>query len=277
MANQNEFPTVEELSVGFSEFKLEPAVELIGQSITLDYEDGFSAVYAFLDHECLKVCYAGAIPDIEEAVQAEQPDVYTCLYSAVSPRKGIYLVDLIEYHERPRSVTTVIDCNRGIATSLWAQLPTSEEADVSMLVRGKNDMPMTSVTGEYHHAAVGAPFTAETEKHEFTEELVGKRVRFQYSSNDTYEHIYLNDKYYTWHCLSGIEKGLCDTDRCYYLKLADDLYWFTWLEKVVPTIGTVVEDLAPGVMRSYGKLCGYDSYDHGKIVNFQVGSYASEQ
>ena len=83
-------------------------------------------------------------------------------------------------------------------------------------------------------------------------------------------------KFYTWHCVSGIEKGLCDTDRCYYLKLADNLYWFTWLEKVVPTIGTVIEDLSPEVMRSFGKIAGYESYDHGKVTNFQVGSYATE-
>ncbi|WP_442950766.1 MoaF C-terminal domain-containing protein [Oribacterium sp. KHPX15] len=49
-----------------------------------------------------------------------------------------------------------------------------------------------------------------------------------------------------------------------------------WLEKVVPTIGTVIEDLSPEVMRSFGKIAGYESYDHGKVTNFQVGSYATE-
>ena len=45
---------------------------------------------------------------------------------------------------------------------------------------------------------------------------------------------------------------------------------------MVPTIGTVIEDLSTEIMRSYGKIAGYDSYDHGKISNFQVGSYATE-
>ena len=45
---------------------------------------------------------------------------------------------------------------------------------------------------------------------------------------------------------------------------------------MIPTIGTVIEDLSPEIMRSYGKIAGYDSYDHGKVTNFQVGSYATE-
>ncbi|MDO4621012.1 MAG: MoaF C-terminal domain-containing protein, partial [Lachnospiraceae bacterium] len=38
-------------------------------------------------------------------------------------------------------------------------------------------------------------------------------------------------------------------------------------EKVVPTIGTVVEDLADGAMRSYGKIYGYEGYEMGRVTN----------
>lgn len=266
MSNKNEFPTVEELSNGFSEFKKESTQDLLNTSIILNYENGNRAIYTFLDNECMRVSYS----------VDGQDEVYACIYSAVSPRAGIYLVDFIEDRGQSQSITTVIDINQGIATTMRAVLPSREEADVSQLVRAIGKMPMTSVTAEYMHAAVNTEFTNETKKHGFTDELIGKHLSFRYSSNDTYEHIYLNDSFYTWHCVSGIEKGLCDTDRCYYIKLADNLYWFTWLEKVVPTIGTVIEDLSPEIMRSYGKIAGYDSYDHGKMTNFQVGSYATE-
>lgn len=266
MNNKNEFPTVEELSNGFSEFKKESSTDLLGTSVTLNYENGTRVVYAFLDEECMKVSY----------VADDQVEVYACVYTLVSPRKGIYLVDFIEDRGQSESVTTVIDKNNNIATTMRAKLPTREEADISQLVRAIEKIPMTSVTAEYLHAAVDMPFSENAPKHEFTNELIGKHIRFQYSSNDIYEHIYLNDSFYTWHCVSGIEKGLCDTDRCYYVKLAENLYWFTWLEKVVPTIGIVIEDLSPEIMRSYGKIAGYDSYDHGKVTNFQVGSYATE-
>ncbi len=265
MQEKKDFPTVQELSNGFSEFKLEQAQELVGNEIKLYYENGQIVTYGFLDSECLKVKYQGAGDD----------ELYACVYSAVSPRKDIYIIDFIQSYGQTQSVTTVIDLRKEIATTMMAILPTKEEADISQLVRAEKGLPMTSVTASFLHASIGKVFTKETQKHNFTTELIGKKIQFRYSTNDVYEHIYLNDKFYTWHCTQGIELGLCDTDRCYYLKLEENLYWFTWLEKVVPTIGTVIEDLDEGKMRSYGKICGYDSYSTGKITNFQVGSYAT--
>lgn len=262
MNQKKEYPTVEELSNGFSEFRLEQTAVFSGRELSLYDENSNRSVYRFADAETLAVSAGG--------------ETITVPYTMVSPREGIYLLDYIESHERAVSVTVVLDMNLAIATVLKARLPTREEADISQLVRAERNLPMTSVTAEFVHASIDVPFTANTPKHEFTGELIGKRVRFRYSANDEYEHIYLNERYYTWHCVRGIEKGLCDTDRCYYLKLADNLYWFTWLEKVVPTIGTVVEDLSPGVMRSFGKIAGYESYAQGSITNFPVGSYAAE-
>lgn len=265
MQAENNFPTVQELSNGFSEFKLDQAKELISKELKLFYEDEQITTYTFLDSECLKVKYQGAGED----------ETYACVYSAVSPRKDIYIIDFIQSYGQTQSVTTVIDLLKEIATTMVAILPTKEEADISQLVRAEKELPMTSVTATFLHASIESEFTKATQKHDYTTDLIGKTVQFRYSTNDVYEHIYLNDKFYTWHCTQGIESGLCDTDRCYYLKIEENLYWFTWLEKVVPTIGTVVEDLEEGTMRSYGKICGYDSYATGKITNFQVGSYAS--
>lgn len=184
------------------------------------------------------------------------------------------MIDFIWSYGETKSVTTVVDFSKSIATTLVGILPGKEEVLVSQFERGDKGLPLTSVKADFSHASVNAPFTSETKKHEFTKDLVGERIQFKYSENDTYEHIYLNDKFYTWHCTSGIEKGLCDTDRCFYLKIDTDLYWFTWIEKVVPTVGTVVEDLSSNIMRSYGKICGYESYEMGKVTNFPVGSYA---
>ncbi len=263
--NKNEFPTVEELSNGFSEFKLETAKDLVSKTLELNFENGLKAVYKFLSEDCIEVEY----------LKDNEMKKYSSIYSIVSPREGIYLVDFIEHRERPYSVTTVIDLKKEIATRMQATLPTKEEADVSQLVRAKEKMPMTSVKAEFMHAAISKEFNENTEIHPFTKELIGEKIKFRYSSNDEYEHYYLNENFYTWHCVKGIEKNLCDTDLCYFIKLDEKLYWFTWLEKVVPTIGTVVEDLSENVMRSYGKISGYDSYDHGEITNFQVGSYAT--
>ena len=80
-------------------------------------------------------------------------------------------------------------------------------------------------------------------------------MEYTYSPTERYEHIYLNEEFYTWHCLLGSEKGLADTDRCHYLKLGDDLYLFVWREKIVPTLGAVVVDFQ--AMRTMGKIFGH--------------------
>lgn len=262
---ERDFPTVEELSQGFSEFKLPQADELVGRKIILNYENGYEMIYEFLDNETIKVKYING--EVEEKISA--------IYTAVSPREKIYVIDFIWSFGETKSFTTVIDLNKNIATTLIAKLPDKEEVAISQFERGDKGLPLTSVKAEFEHASIDTKFSSDTVKHKFTSDLIGKRILFKYSSKDAYEHIYLNENYYTWHCVSGIEKGLCDTDRCFYLKIEENLYWFTWLERVVPTVGTVVEDLDLNKMRSYGKIYGYESYDMGKVTNFPVGSYAT--
>ena len=107
--------------------------------------------------------------------------------------------------------------------------------------------------------------------HERTTDLIGKRIKYAYSSKHVYEHIYLNDRFYTWHCLAGVEKGLADTEICDYFKIAPDVYLFTWREKVMPTFGVVLINFKE--MRSNGKTFGLDVAS-GKIINFTMGSRA---
>ncbi|MFZ7125520.1 MAG: MoaF C-terminal domain-containing protein [Desulfobacterales bacterium] len=94
-----------------------------------------------------------------------------------------------------------------------------------------------------------------------------------YSDTETYEHIYLNEHLYTWHCLAGIEKGLADTDRCHAYRIGEGLYLFVWREKVVPTLGVVMIDLQR--MKTTGKILGYEDGDFGTIVNAPVGAFAT--
>jgi hypothetical protein len=126
----------------------------------------------------------------------------------------------------------------------------------------------------FEHASVDRTFTKGTARHQKTTDLIGERFQWVYSSKDAYEHIYLNENTYTWQCISGNEKGLADTDRCFFYKLGEKFYLFVWIEKIVPTVGVVLEDLE--VMRSYGKIFGHEGYDmNGRITNFAVGSYGT--
>ena len=106
----------------------------------------------------------------------------------------------------------------------------------------------------------------------FTTALVGMRNQYTYSPTERYEHIYLNDNFYAWQCLDGVEKGLADVDRCHYVQVAEDLYLFVWREKIIPTLGVILIDLQQ--MRTDGKIMGYQGSDFGALSNFPVGASA---
>ncbi|MDT3425798.1 hypothetical protein J2Z22_001317 [Paenibacillus forsythiae] len=262
-----EYISVGELSVGFSEHSLQPTHELVGNEYTFYYEDGTSARLTFTGSEHLEWLTA------DGGLEAS----YVSSYSAVSPRPDWYFIDFIieSGGEAKQSVSILLNLRQNIALVITGILPGAAEMRVPMIERAKEALPLSSVTCRFEHASINAPFTALTPRCEETAELIGKRIEFVYSSKDVYEHIYLNEKMYTWHCINGSEKGLCDTDRCFYYKLDDEFYLFVWMEKVIPTLGIVLEDLK--AMRSYGKIYGYESHDAGTTANFPVGSYAKEK
>ena len=249
---------VGELSVGFSENILSDTDELQGKSVTLVFEDGSEIFYHFHSKSALTWKTNSTSNDED--------------YRATSPRKDIFLVDYIKKNVTASSVSLVLDFNTGVATSLTGSLPDKKEAHMDKLARVAKGMPQTAVKAVFQSATINQKFTENSRRHEKTTELVGKRVLYRYSHKDTYEHIYLNETRYTWHCLSGVEKGMADTEICHYFKIAHDLYLFVWREKLVPTLGVVVVDLE--VMKTTGKIFGYESEDNSKLTNFPIGADA---
>jgi hypothetical protein len=259
-----EYISVGELSLGFSENILPVTDRLVGREVELFYESGKKGRITFIDREALKW----------ETEEEGRKEAFIAAYTAIMPRSDIYFVDFIVSYGDSRSVSVILDMPRKCATLITGIMPTSEEVKIPLIVRAEKRMPLTSVQALFEHAAIDVPFTATTPRHEKTMDLVGERVQWVYSSKDAYEHIYLNENTYTWQCISGNEKGLADTDRCFFYKLGEKFYLFVWIEKIVPTVGVVLEDL--DVMRSYGKIFGHEAYDmDGRITNFSVGSYGT--
>ncbi len=259
-----QYISVGELSVGLSEHTLSTTARLAGKQVELYYESGKRSKMTFLDAETLKW----------ETVDQAREEEFICSYNAIMPRDDIYLVDFIASYGDSRSISVILDIHERFATVVSGIMPTAEEVMVPLIVRAEDAAPLTSVQATFEHTAVDLPFTETTPRHEKTMDLVGERFQWVYSSKDAYEHIYLNENTYTWHCISGNEKGLADTDRCFFYKLAEKLYLFVWTEKIVPTVGVVIEDLE--IMRSYGKIFGREGYDMaGRATNFMVGSYGT--
>lgn len=151
-------------------------------------------------------------------------------------------------------------------TRVSARLPAEATARESAWTRVQRGDEPTGVTAAFRHGVLeqGGGIHAPTR------ELVGMRNRYTYSPTESYEHIYLSEHRYTWHCLSGVEAGLADTDACDAIRVADGLVLFVWREKIVPTLGAVLIDLHE--LRTDGALFGDDAFEPGTPTVFPVGS-----
>jgi len=190
-------------------------------------------------------------------------------YFATSLRDGIFFID---YISGGTSVSLIVDLARNLYTSVTARMPAEEDIDKSLFKRAAEGQELTSVTAAIFSGRLAGSGRDAGELHHSTAEMVGKRVIYNYSKTELYEHIYLNTSFYTWHCIEGVEKGLGDTDRCHYIKIDQNLYLFVWREKIVPTLGVLMIDLDR--KKTTGKILGYESQNVGTLSNFPVGAHA---
>jgi hypothetical protein len=256
--------SVDELSVGFSEHVLPATSCLAGTRTELHCRSGKRVSLNFISGESLEWA----------TTDRDGPDKRICSYRAIAPREEIYFIDFITADGDSKSVSIVLDMARGCATVVTGILPTAEEVMIPLIVRAEKRMPLTSVQAIFEHAAIDRPFSDATPCHERSGDLVGERIQWVYSSKNAYEHVYLAENTYSWHCIAGNEKGLADTDRCFCRKITEGLYLFVWVEKIIPTVGVVLEDL--DAMRSCGKIFGRVGYDMtGGVTNFPVGAYGT--
>ncbi|MFV3402431.1 MULTISPECIES: molybdenum cofactor biosynthesis F family protein [Pseudomonas] len=261
MNSHHDWITVGALADGFATqaFILPNLADLAGKRFNLCFENGWQ-----IDHRF----------DAQYVSWAQAGDDCTgrAAYRATSVRPGIYLVDFLK-HERGNdySVSLVLDTLTQSFTAVIATLPDAEQASEGLYARALAGQQLTGVQVEFYHGSLDRPWVTGACPHAPTSALVGIRNLYRYSPTEVYEHIYLNDDFYTWHCIKGVEQGLCDTDRCHYYKIADELYLFVWREKIVPTLGLVMIDMQHH--RSDGKIFGYagDSFD--QLSNFPVASY----
>jgi hypothetical protein len=242
---------------------LPTTTDLAGKTLDLHFDNGWVTEHRFVGPNEL-------VWTIKDGPDKGQTATET--YVATTLRDGFYFVDFIKSGEQATSVSLVLDMPRGIFTAVIGRLPTEVEAKRDPLSRVESGSELTPVTALFAHGTIDRPYSATEPLHQPTEELVGKRVLYEYSSTEEYEHIYLNTNLYTWHCIKGVEKALADTDACRHYKIDDKLYLFVWREKIIPTIGVIMIDLKRG--KTTGKIMGYQGQDFGKVSNFQVGALA---
>jgi hypothetical protein len=242
---------------------LPPITDLNGRTIRLHFENGWVIVHAFIDDERLSWRV------LEGKAGAREGHEH---YTATRPRQDIYFVDFIKSGERPTSVSLVLDFARGVFLAVIGELPEPAEVLTPFLTRIALGDELTAVTAVFLRGCIDVAPTTNDLLPQTTRELLGKRIEYRYSPFELYEHIYLNDRLFTWRCIEGSERGLADTDACHHFRIDDGLYLFAWREKIVPTLGVILIDVA--AMKTTGKITGYESNDFGAVRNFRIGAHA---
>ncbi|MEM2025593.1 MAG: MoaF N-terminal domain-containing protein, partial [Desulfurococcaceae archaeon] len=180
--------------------------ELAGRRLRLCLDGGGAVEYEFGDAE---LRWRNASAEVSGWVEEK--------YYAAKVREGVYFVDHLRHLERAASMSIVVDFNLGGFIAVVGRLPTGGEAKEPYAHRALKELELTRVKATVLRGSIngrGLP----PPRYEATGELVGKRAEYAYSPTQRYEHIYLNKRFYTWHCLSGAERsatgewGLADTD-----------------------------------------------------------------
>lgn len=227
----SDWPDLSAMVDSFGTRSLAPSDRLAGRSVRLRLENGWVVDHAFVDAERMR----WSIVDGDAAGQSGVES-----YTAIEVREEIFLVDFVKHEGRAaEDVTILLDLprDRGVVAI-------SDLFDRDGEVRGKT---------AFLQASVG---DAEPQPLERSSALVGKRVLYSYSDNDRYEHIYLNAGTFTWHCISGAEAGMADTEETRTWTVEEDLHLFFWTEAIMPVEAVLVIDLAH--MRSVGRMFGWD-------------------
>lgn len=242
---------------------LPPVPDLAGRQVVLNFENGWSIQHSFDANGALTW----------EILEGEDKGASgTESYVATRPRAGIYFVDFVKSQSPAETVSLVLNFEDQVFLAVLGNLPSADESAVPPLRRIEQKLELTSVRATFLRGTIAVPYSSGAAFPTVTDELIGKRIAYRYSAAELYEHIYLNPSYYSWHCLEGSEKGLCDTDRCHYYKIKNDLYLFVWREKIIPTLGVICIDLQ--AMKTTGKIFGYETDASGKTRNFGVGAFA---
>jgi hypothetical protein len=247
---------------GMDEFKLPSSDELAGKELKLRFK-GKDQIVKCVFYDARSLSW-GANESLEK-----RPSL-TETYEAIRIAPEIYFVDFVKNNKPNVSISMALDLSNSKATVITATAPEKGNYDFSFVNRLGQGVDLSAIKVEIQQAIIDPSSPDEpVPVHERTTELVGKRIQYTYGHDRVYEHIYLNNRFYTWHCLVGAEAGLGDTDVCDYFKIAPDIYLFSWREKIMPTYGLVIINLKE--MRSNGKTFGLDMAS-GKCINFTMGA-----
>jgi len=227
----DEWPDVTAMLEGFGEPSLGATDDLEGSSFDIRFNNGWTIAHRFEDGRITWTIVEGD----GTGMTGTHP------YRAVEVRPSVFFIDFVKGEGAHASdVSMVLDRNDGRVT-----VADSSFVDRRGAVRMQTDVLTGRVTG-----------TGEIESLHRSNALVGKRIFYRYSPSEHYEHIYLNNGTFVWHCIRGAEQGLADVDPATVYELGDGIVMLHWSESVMPVESFLVVDLVNE--RSIGRMFCWD-------------------
>lgn len=209
---------------------------LVGKQFTLRFEDGGPTLsYRFDDPHKLHWQRDGESQWREEVYQAWEPAPGVIFFG--------HLLGGAPNHD---SVAIAVDFENALATCVHGWLGTKYMANEAARKTWFGTLEMDGLTAPQYR------------RHQFTDELVGRALTWNYSPGLTSMHVYTTPHSFSWIIfLGGGAGGLEWSGPAQYVKLRDDLYLFNWLEESCNgTLGILVINMRTLHDCGIGYHCG---------------------
>lgn len=178
-------------------------------------------------------------------------------YEAIEVAPHTYYIDMLFVDEPRQSRTFIVNTETRQVLSVHTIM---REGDVGKEPRAIQD---------FTPGVLGDPAIPPTGlKPAPTRDLIGLRALFIYNPNQCFEHIYLNEKRFAWHCIVGPLKGESDVELDTVYKFDINQYILSWCETGLPVSTVFFHNWDQ--MRETGKFFAIG--ENGEIANTPAGA-----
>lgn len=234
---------------GMGGHKLPDSDLLVGKSLTVRYDNGGPVInYRFDDAKTLHWRHEGDAQWHQET------------YNAWEPAPGVvFFGHLLGGAANHDCLKVVLDFDNALSSCVQGWLGTPYMANEAARKTWFGVLEMEGLV------------TPQYRRHQFTDELVGRAMTWNYSPGLTSMHVYTTPYSFSWIIfLSNGAGGLEWSGPAQYVKIRDDLYLFNWLEESCNgTLGTLVINTRTMHDCGIGYHCGKDGLSLSAI-----GAYA---
>jgi hypothetical protein len=178
-------------------------------------------------------------------------------YEAIKVAPNTYYIDMT-FADKPRQCRT-----------FFVNIKTRQVLCVHTIMREGEVGKEPRAVQDFTPGVLGDPAIPPTGmKPAPTRDLIGLRAIYTYNPNQCFEHIYLNEKRYAWHCIVGPLKGESDVELHITYKFDVNQYIFSWREFGLPVSTVFFHNW--NQMRETGKFFAIG--EDGAIANTPAGA-----